>query len=170
MRTNTTNSPDFCPNLGKFSEKDDCSRKILLSLPAIMSSVVRLARMLMALAVVFLAVVINWQESDLAFEQQAKQDLRYAETQMSAPKHHHHEATLTDATSLYRVCSSRPQRLLPTHGSKTERTASPCGFVRRNIVKPFHFLHDSRRRQETAPYCLSASCLYYVIALRHIIR
>lgn len=148
----------------------DNSRKLLLPLPAIMSRLARLARMLMALAVVLLTVVINWQGSDLASDRQADQDLRYAEAQMSAPKHHHHEATLTDATSLYRVCSSRPQRLLPTHGSKTERTASPCGFVRRNIVKPLHFLHDSRRRLETAPYCLSASCLYYVIALRHIIR
>ena len=148
----------------------DNSRKLLLPLPAIMSRLARLARMLMALAVVLLTVVINWQGSDLASDRQADQDLRYAEAQMSAPKHHHHEATLTDATSLYRVCSSRPQRLLPTHGSKTERTASPCGFVRRNIVKPLHFLHDSRRRLETAPYCLSVSCLYYVIALRHIIR
>ena len=148
----------------------DNSRKLLLPLPAIMSILARLARMLMALAVVLLTVVINWQGSDLASDRQADQNLRYAEAQMSAPKHHHHKATLTDATSLYRVCSSRPQRLLPTHGSKTERTASPCGFVRRNIVKPLHFLHDSRRRLETAPYCLSASCLYYVIALRHIIR
>lgn len=82
----------------------------------------------------------------------------------------HYEATLTDATSLYRICSSRPQRLLPTHGSNTGRTIHPCDFVRRNIVKPLHFLHDSRRRLETAPFCLSASCLYYVIALRHIIR
>lgn len=153
-----------------FSEKYDYSRKKLLPLPAIMSSFMRVARMLMVSAVVLLTVVINWQESNLAVEQQADQDLRYAEAQMSAPKHHHHEATLTDATSLYRVCSSRPQRLLPTHGSKTERTASPCGYVRRNIVKPLHFLHDSRRRMETAPFCLSASCLYYVIALRHIIR
>ena len=135
-----------------------------------MSRFMRVARMLMALVVVLLTVVINWQESNLAVEQQADQDHRYAEAQMSAPKRHHHEATLTDATSLYRVCSSRPQRLLPTHGSKTERTASPCGYVRRNIVKPLHFLHDSRRRMETAPFCLSASCIYYVIALRHIIR
>ena len=55
----------------------------------------------MVSAVVLLTAVINWQESNLAVEQQADQDLRYAEAQMSAPKHHHHEATLTDATSLY---------------------------------------------------------------------
>ena len=99
-----------------------------------------------------------------------EQALRMTAEVMIPQDNRHHEATLTDATSLYRVCSSRPQRLLPTQGSKTERTTNPCSFVRNHIVKPLQFLHDSRRRQETAPFCLSASCLYYVIALRHIIR
>ena len=65
-------------------------------------------------------------------------------TLMTPQDTRHHEATLTDATSLYRVCSSRPQRLLPTQGSKTERTNNPCDFVRKHIVKPLHSLHDSR--------------------------
>ena len=131
---------------------------------------VRVAKMIMALGAVMLTVVLNWQEVQLIPEQQVENSTQSVETLMSPQKQHHHEATLTDATSLYRVCSSRPQRLLPTHGSNSERTANPCGFVQRHIVKPLHFLHDSRRRLETAPYSLSASCLYYVIALRHIIR
>ncbi|MBR1557196.1 MAG: hypothetical protein IJ647_05495 [Prevotella sp.] len=130
----------------------------------------RVTRILMALGAVLLAVVVNWQNGDIASEQQRAQDRLSAETLMSTQKHQHHEATLTDATSLYRVCSSRPQRLIPTHGSKTERTASPCCIVRRHIVKPIQSIHDCRRRLETAPFCLSASCLYYVIALRHILR
>ena len=125
---------------------------------------------LLVLAGVLLAAVLSWQKGYSAQEQQTEQCCLSAEALMSPQKHHQHEATLTDATSLYRVCSSRPQRLFPTQGSKTERTAHPCGFVRRHIVKPLQFLHDSRRRLETAPFCLSASCLYYVIALRHIIR
>ena len=84
--------------------------------------------------------------------------------------HHHHEATLTDATNLYRVCTSRPQRVLPTHGSNSERTVSPCHLSRRRIVEPLKFRHDGRRRLESAPFCRSASCDYYVYALRHIIR
>ena len=119
------------------------------------------------LTAVLLTVYDNWQARGYA--QDLDQEQRFS-TVITPQDTRHHEATLTDATSLYRVCSSRPQRLLPTHGSKTERTANPCGFVRRHIVKPLHFLHDSRRRLETAPFCLSASCLYYVIALRHIIR
>ena len=32
---------------------------------------------------------------------------------------------LTDASQIYRVCSSRPQRILPSQGSKTEKF---CGL------------------------------------------
>ena len=123
---------------------------------------------LLLLLAVLLTAHDSWQDKDCAqeIEVQEQRDAAVVTPQESR----HYEATLTDATSLYRVCSSRPQRILPTHASKTERTANPCGFVRRHIVKPLHFLHDSRRRMETAPFSLSASCLYYVIALRHIIR
>ena len=123
---------------------------------------------LLFLIAVLLTVNDNWQEKDCA-QNIAVQEQRDA-TIITRQDTRHKEATLTDATSLYRICSSRPQRIQPTHASKTERTAKPCSFVRRHIVKPLHFLHDSRRRLETAPFCLSASCLYYVIALRHIIR
>ena len=133
----------------------------------------KVARMLMAIGAIVLTFAVTgtgtWDISHQACPHDCA-DCQSAEALMSPQRHQHHEATLTDATSLYRVCSSRPQRLLPTHGSKTERTANPCGFVRRHIVKPLQFLHGSRRRLETAPFCLSASCHYYVIALRHIIR
>ncbi|MBQ8989651.1 MAG: hypothetical protein IJ067_08165 [Prevotella sp.] len=130
----------------------------------------RIIRMLMALGAIMLTAVLNWQGDNFAIERQKAQDFYSVETLMSPQKHHHLEATLTDATSLYRVCSSRPQRILSTQGSKTERTANHFGFFRRNIVKPIQFLHDSRRRLETSPFSLSASCHYYVIALRHILR
>ena len=91
---------------------------------------------------------------------------------MTPLQQHHHEATLTDASQLYRVCSSRPQRILPSQGSKTERTITLFGnfALRQHIVKHFNSYYDSRSRQETAPFCMSASRDYYVIALRHIIR
>ena len=122
---------------------------------------------LLLLIAVLLTVNYSWQEKGYVHDiGQGQRDA----TVITPQDTRHHEAMLTDASSLYRVCSSRPLRILPTQGSKTERTANPCGFVRRHIVKPLHFLYDSRRRLETAPFCLSASCLYYVIALRHIIR
>lgn len=126
-------------------------------------------RLLMALSVVVLTVLLNWQNEDIAPIQEISQQTRSAI--IHPQKKHHHEATLTDANQLYRICSSRPQRLTPTQGAKTERTTHLYNdFARRHIVKSFNTLYDSRRRQETAPFCLSVSRDYYVIALRHIIR
>ena len=123
---------------------------------------------LVALSGLLLIVLQNHQQPAV----QAQKATRQTQTAVMAPqKEHHREATLTDASKLYRICTSRPQRINPTQGSKTERTTSTGGSVAsRNIVKSFYTFYDSRRRQETAPFCLSASRDYYVIALRHIIR
>ena len=127
-------------------------------------------RMLTALCAVCLTVLMNWQSKDDAL---AEIPLQPTESTVMVPlQKHHHEATLTDATQLYRVCSSRPQRILPSQGSKTERTITPFSnfALRQHIVKNFNSYYDGRCRKETAPFCMSASCDYYVIALRHIIR
>lgn len=120
------------------------------------------------LAAVLLTVLTHGQRDGVVLQDETVQQ---PEATVKAPQNpHRNEATLTDATDLYRVCSSRPQRILPTQGSKTERTSGTGSFVRRHVVKPLHSFHDSRRRLETAPFCLSASRDYYVIALRHILR
>ena len=126
--------------------------------------------MLTALCAVCLTVLQNWQSKDGALT--GIPLLPTESTVMTPLQQHHHEATLTDASQLYRVCSSRPQRILPSQGSKTERTITPFGnfALRQHIVKHFNSYYDSRSRQETAPFCMSASRDYYVIALRHIIR
>ena len=127
-------------------------------------------RMLTALCAVCLTVLMNWQSKDDAL---AEIPLQPTESTVMVPlQKHHHEATLTDATQLYRVCSLRPQRILPSQGSKTERTITPFSnfALRQHIVKHFNSYYDGRCRKETAPFCMSASCDYYVIALRHIIR
>jgi hypothetical protein len=127
-------------------------------------------RMLTVLCAVCLTVLLNWQNKDDAL---AEIPLHPMESTVMVPlQQHHHEATLTDASQIYRVCSSRPQRILPSQGSRTERTITPFGnlALRQHIVKHLYTYYDSRCRQETAPFCMSASCDYYVIALRHIIR
>ena len=124
---------------------------------------------LTALCAVFLAVVANWQKQDVVSGQDHAQ--RSESSVMTPLRQQSHEAILTDATQLYRICSSRPQRILPSQGSRSERTVTPAfNFVRQHIVKPLHSFFDSRCRLESAPFCLLASCDYYVIALRHIIR
>lgn len=92
------------------------------------------------------------------------------EASLSTQNRHVPEATLTDAAQLYRICSSRPQRIVPTHGSGGERIPGSSGsLARRYNVQHLQSYHDGRCRQETAPFCMSASRLYYVIALRHIL-
>ena len=129
-----------------------------------------MTRILTTLCVVCLTVLLNWQNHRDAM---AEESLLHRESSILTPQHQHHqEATLTDASQLYRICSSRPQRILPTQGSKSERTITPFGnlAIRHHNVKPLYSHYDSRCRLETAPFCMSASCDYYVIALRHIIR
>ena len=131
-----------------------------------MKEMQRKGRMLMAQVVVLLAVLFNCQGADAIPAHHTSRQPQSAV--VAAQKQHHREAaTLTDASHLYRICSSRPQRVNPTQGSKTERTGNS---VWRNFVKPLYTFYDSRRRQVTAPFCLSVSRDYYVIALRHIIR
>ncbi len=122
-----------------------------------------------ALIAVCLTVILNGQEQE-AVSRQNKPEQR--ESSVMVPRQQQpHEATLTDATQLYRVCTSRPLRLLPTQGSRSERFLTPAiKLVRQYILKPLHSHHDSRCRMESAPFALSASRDYYVIALRHIIR
>lgn len=92
------------------------------------------------------------------------------ESTLTAEKHHVPEATLTDAAGLYRICSSRPQRVAPTHGAGSQRTSgSVSAAARRHNVSLLNPCYDSRCRRKTAPFCTSAPRHYYVIALRHIL-
>ena len=126
--------------------------------------------LLTALFAVCLTVLLNWQEQGVVSSQGYIE--RAESSVLTLQRPHPHEATLTDASQLYRICSSRPQRILSSQGSKTERTITPFGsFAQRHrIVKHLYYHYQSRCPNETAPFCMSASCDYYVIALRRIIR
>lgn len=135
-----------------------------------MRRVLMMIRLFAALCVMCLAVLLNWPNNSAV---SLEQPCLHRESSVVVPQHRHHqEATLTDVSQIYRICTSRPQRILPARGSKTERTITPFGnfAIRQHNVKPLYSFFDSRCRMETAPFCLSASCDYYVIALRRIIR
>ena len=112
-----------------------------------MRRILLMIRMLTVLCAVCLTVLLNWQSKDDALAGIALQPME--STVMVPLQQHHHEATLTDASQIYRVCSSRPQRILPSQGSKTGRTITPFGnfAVRQHIVKHFNSYYDSRCRQ-----------------------
>ena len=83
------------------------------------------ARILTAFCAVCLTVLLNWQNHNDAAVTESYQ---HRQSSVLASQHQHQqEATLTDASQIYRICSSRPQRVLPTQGSKTERTVTPFG-------------------------------------------
>ncbi|MCW4127171.1 hypothetical protein ONT16_02580 [Prevotella copri] len=90
------------------------------------------------------------------------------------PHQQEQEAQLEDASNAaYRVCSSRPQRLLPSgniHGNPSAnsrllthriRFLSSLLSVIEGAMEPF--------RQETAPIHFDVASKYYVICLRHLI-
>ena len=124
---------------------------------------------LAALSAVCLAVIIHGHGLDAVPEQALSE---FSDSSVLTSLHNQqHEATLTDASILYRICSSRPHRIQPVQGYKSERSqSSALHLVRRHIVGLLHSYFDSRCRKESAPYCQPSSCDYYVIALRHIIR
>lgn len=77
-------------------------------------------------------------------------------------------AFLTDAHDVYRICNSRPQRLLPTLGFKQERTTG----------KPFSLFYCKSNKYKrscrwalriTLPIRTVVSCDYYVFTLRRLL-
>ncbi|MBR0036449.1 MAG: hypothetical protein IJP70_02280 [Bacteroidales bacterium] len=80
------------------------------------------------------------------------------------------EALLADAHDISHICNTRPQRLSPTFSSRSgKRVDGQFVAARQQHVKPLNLLHDGRRRQETAPFHVVASCDYYVFVLRRIL-
>lgn len=125
-------------------------------------------RFLLVQSALLLAVIINWQSRDGL---QQNQTIKPESSVIAPQQHTHHDAVITDATQLYRICTSRPQRIVSTQSSQPERLFnSLCAFSLQHSVKPFKSIYDSRTRLETSPFCVSVSRDYYVIALRHIIR
>ncbi len=116
-----------------------------------------------------LAVFADFGRDNVALESEVQQQTALAAWESQS--HPSHEATVTDSTLLYRVSNSRPQRILPTNGSRNARTMLSSGNCGRQfIVKSLLCFYGSRCLCIIKPFCLSASCDDYFIALRHIIR
>lgn len=120
---------------------------------------------LLRLIVICLALTLGGQSQPMVAS--APRQAQQMEAHVSPVKHQQAEALLSDGQDIYRICNSRPQRVLPTHGSKSERAAGRPSYHYQPSKK---FLGDGQTRTESAPFQSHASRLYYVIALRHIIR
>ena len=81
---------------------------------------------------------------------------------------HRSEAVLSNARGMFRVGASRPQRLLPVYGSKNNRTLGKYQQQPKFNLLNISWLSYSRQALPAAMHG-SASCEYYVFALRRIL-
>lgn len=82
---------------------------------------------------------------------------------------HHPAAIISSDQERCRLSNTRPQRVLPTQGSKAERMPGRFSPACKHSHSPLSPRNDRRWRLETAPFQSAASRLYYVIALRHLL-
>lgn len=132
-------------------------------------------RLIVYILLLMLPVVVqSWQGADVqrtvAGQPVAAVSGQEAPVVQAPSDHYPHAAVLTDGRGLYRVCNTRPQRVLPHYGSQHERGTGRTVLALHQTVKLFQSLYDGRCRRESAPFCSAASCRYYVYALRHILR
>ena len=90
------------------------------------------------------------------------------------PHQHEQDAQLEDASNAaYRVCSSRPQRLLPSGNIYGNPSASSRLLTNRiRFLSSFLSVIEGAKepfRLETAPIHFDVASKYYIICLRHLI-
>lgn len=82
-------------------------------------------------------------------------------------KENSHDAVLTDASNVYRVCNSRPQRIVPTWLTPSHGQGNKLPYYHK-FCHPLFTQFGGRQRQETAPFHFDVASKYYVICLRHL--
>ena len=87
-------------------------------------------------------------------------------------KENQHDAQLEDASVMaYRVCSNRPQRLLPTGNIHANGNSDVSKLLFNKIRFLSHLLFadgGKGSRLESAPFHFDVASKYYVICLRHL--
>ena len=87
-------------------------------------------------------------------------------------KQNKQDAQLEDASTIaYRVCSNRPQRLLPNGNIQSNPSASRLLFNKIKFLSSLLTANISGMesfRMETAPIHFDVASKYYVICLRHL--
>lgn len=77
-------------------------------------------------------------------------------------------ALITDAHDIYRICNSRPVRLINGQGPKPHKQNSHNATVSQKTKTLFN-RYDGVRRLPSAPFRRCAPCDYFVFALRRIL-
>ena len=80
-----------------------------------------------------------------------------------------HEAVLTDASHLSRICNSRPQRLIPSWILAFQGQQEKLSIYKAKFYESFLLSFRGRERLESAPIHFDVASRYYVICLRHLV-
>lgn len=85
-------------------------------------------------------------------------------------KENHHDAFLEDASTIaYRVCNSRPQRLIPTGNLYISHALNRLLLNKIQFLSSlFYSAFGGEARTESAPIHFDVAAKYYVICLRHL--
>lgn len=75
-------------------------------------------------------------------------------------------ANIQDVQNIYRICNSRPQRVLSSFRTNKPMGKMPLFYKYTKCIKSNT---AGKFKLETAPYQTESVCDYYVIALRHIL-
>lgn len=81
------------------------------------------------------------------------------------------DALLTDAQNIYRICNSRPQRIVNPWGCEypTPQTPHSKILLTNKYFNQLQLLYRAQPRQESAPIHFSVASRYYVICLRRLL-
>ena len=77
---------------------------------------------------------------------------------------------LSDSYGLVRVCSTRSQRIVPTHGGNAGKGLGRTAAMQRQLLHLAKCLLTIGEHLSASPFRPAAQCDYYVIMLRRIIR
>ena len=108
----------------------------------------------------------------LPFEESS--EIIHSEDRLTQVEHkqNRQDAQLEDASTIaYRVCSNRPQRLLPNGNIQSNPSASRLLFNKIKFLSSLLTTNISGMesfRMETAPIHFDVASKYYVICLRHL--
>lgn len=81
----------------------------------------------------------------------------------------HQAATITDASHLYRICNSRPGRLIPSWNLTFRGEQCKPSFYYNKFYESFLLNFRGRKRTESAPFHFDVASRYYIFCLRHLL-
>ena len=102
-------------------------------------------------------------------ERVCQSDLPTGTIELPETEHQHCEGVLSDSMSLWHLISNMPQRVSGNTVSCGHGRHSAITLRKRSQQQLYLIHYKADNRREPAPFAVSASCHYYIFALRRIL-